>query len=143
MASRGEAPVTAVIEGWAMDFLAAPRRYATLATVDPDGAPLQAVIWYALLDGGVLFNSRVGRRWPTNLLRDPRASLVVHDGLDYVGVRGLVEPLYEGERALEDICALARAYHLTPEKVEESIRDFRSQARISFLLRPTSVMVHR
>ena len=26
----------------------APGRFATLATVDPDGSPLQAVVWYRL-----------------------------------------------------------------------------------------------
>src|SRR6266536_2415409 len=41
------------------------RLFAALATIDPDGAPRQAVIWYRLEDDGrILINSRIGRRWP-------------------------------------------------------------------------------
>ena len=71
------------------EFLTVPGRYATLATIDPDGSPLQAVVWYDLLDdGGILLNSLDGRRWPANLRRDPRASITVEDGYDYVSMRG-------------------------------------------------------
>ena len=45
--------------------------------------------------GTILLNSRVGRCWPSNLLRDPRAALSVEDGDDYVAVRGLAEHLHE------------------------------------------------
>jgi EAL domain-containing protein (putative c-di-GMP-specific phosphodiesterase class I) len=36
----------------------------------------------------IVFNSRVGRQWPTNLERDPRVSITVADGYDYVEMRG-------------------------------------------------------
>ena len=55
-------------------------RFATIATIDPDGTPRQAVIWYTLDGDEIVINSAVGRRWPTNLLRDPRMSLAVVDG---------------------------------------------------------------
>ena len=46
------------------DFIAAPH-FGSIATVDADGSPRQAIIWY-LLDGDELVvNSRVGRRWRT------------------------------------------------------------------------------
>ncbi|MET0772326.1 MAG: pyridoxamine 5'-phosphate oxidase family protein, partial [Candidatus Limnocylindrales bacterium] len=46
----------------AREFLSAPGRYATLATIDPDGSPLQAVVWYELQDDGtILVNSLEGR----------------------------------------------------------------------------------
>ena len=64
----------------ARDFLAAPGRHGVLATIEPDGSPLQAVVWYELeADDTILLNSLEGRRWPTNLLRDPRASFTVED----------------------------------------------------------------
>ena len=65
--------------------------FAALATVDPDGAPRQAVIWYRLEDDDrILINSRVGRRWPSNLQRDPRVSLAIigTDGYAWVGLTG-------------------------------------------------------
>mgnify|MGYP006361193657 CR=1 FL=1 len=64
-------------------FLAGPRRFATLATIDADGAPRQAVVWYRLdPDGRITVNSADGRRWPANLRRDPRCSLSVLDLAD-------------------------------------------------------------
>ena len=42
-------------------FLERPRRFATLATIDADGMPRQAVVWYRLEpDGSILVNSARG-----------------------------------------------------------------------------------
>ncbi len=57
-------------------------RFGTIATIDPDGSPRQAVIWYTLEGEEIVFNSAVGRRWPANLLRDPRVALSVIDQAD-------------------------------------------------------------
>jgi PPOX class probable F420-dependent enzyme len=121
---------------------ARPARFGTLATINPDGTPHQAVLWYLLRDdGGLLLNSRVGRRWPANLLRDPRASFSVEDGYEWVSLRGEAVVLREGEGAQEDIATLARLYE-TPDEAERAIREFRTQERISFVLRPRSLSVH-
>jgi PPOX class probable F420-dependent enzyme len=124
------------------EFLAAPGRYATLATIDPDGSPLQAVVWYELLDDGtILLNSLEGRRWPSNLLRDPRASLTVEDGYDYVSMRGTVEHLHGGAAASADIARLAHRY-ATGEDLERRLAGFRGQRRISFRFHPRTVLRH-
>lgn len=124
------------------EFLATPGRYATLATLDPDGSPLQAVVWYELEpEGTVLINSLEGRRWPTNLLRDPRASLTVEDGYDYVSMRGIAEHLHQGEAASRDIERLARRY-ATGQDLERRLNGFRGQRRISFRFHPRSVLRH-
>ena len=69
-------------------YLAEPR-YATLATLTAEGPPHQAVIWYALDGDSLLINSRRGRHWPRNLLRD-------------------------GDAAIADIQAMARHYGKDP-----------------------------
>ena len=61
-------------------FLGRPGLYATIATIDADGSPRQAVIWYRVDGDEIVINSLVGRRWPANLLRDPRIAVAVHDG---------------------------------------------------------------
>jgi len=119
-------------------FLAAPRRFAILATLDPDGTPRQAVIWYRLdPNGRITVNSAEGRRWPANLRRDPRCSLAVLDGADgytFVAVTGrVVEAVDEQTVAQADIAALARHYHADdPAKSERLIAGFRAQRRVSF-----------
>ena len=116
-----------------------PPRFASLATVDPDGRPRQSVVWY-LLDGDTLVvNSKVGRRWPANLVRDPRAAVSVidvEDGYRWIGLTVRVDVVDDPEEALADISAMARRYHADdPDKAERMIeRTFRPQRRISFRL---------
>lgn len=120
----------------ARHFLDSPERYGTLATINADGSPHQAVIWYRLdEDDSILINSAIGRRWPANVLRDPRCSLVAEDGLDYVAVRGTAEPAGQGEIAQRDIAALAVRYD-GPEDAARQVREkFSRQERISFRIR--------
>jgi len=135
---------TVSIAGWAREMLEGPKRFATLATLATDGAPLQAVVWYLLRDDTILVNSAVGRHWPANLLRDPRFSFVVEDGYDWVGVRGVAQALSDPDDAQADIAAMARRYHADdPEHAEALIRErFQRQERISFLLHPRSITEH-
>lgn len=125
-------------------FLAAPR-FATIATVDADGQPRQAVIWYLLEGDELVINSRVGRRWPTNLLRDGRISVAVIDennGLNWVGLTGSTIPVTDQAQAQADIAAMARRYE-DPETAESSVRAFEQQERISFRVRVASIHDHR
>ena len=70
----------------------------------------------------MVINSAVGRVWPTNLLREPRCSLVIEDGYDWVGVRGRVEVVTDQETAQADIAEMARRYHADdPTKAEAII----------------------
>jgi len=124
-------------------FLEQPH-FATLGTAGADGAPHQAIIWYRLdPDGRVLVNSREGRRWPADLRRDPRMSLAVFYGPDpnrWVGITGVVDEIVDDvERARDDIVALAHRYD---DATESSIAAFRSQQRVSFLIRVVSIHDH-
>lgn len=111
-------------------FLAAPR-YATIATVGPDGAPHQAIVWY-LVDGDDLtINSRPERLWPRNLGADPRISVAVYEleqPEHWFGLKGRAELLHEGAEATADIQALAHRYGEDPKK-------YAGQDRVSFRIR--------
>ena len=65
--------MTRPIDGWARQMLERQGVFGTLATISADGTPLQAVIWYLVRGDTLVINSKAGRLWPTNLLRDPRA----------------------------------------------------------------------
>jgi len=126
-------------------FLEEPR-YATIATTDPDGAPRQAVIWF-LLDGDtIVINSLEGRRWPSNLRRDPRISIAVtaSEHEEWVGLTGTVEVDDDQRHAQADIAAMARRYHAAkPEHAEDLIRTrFEPQQRVSFRLTPIKIHDH-
>ncbi len=136
-------PPPAALSDRVRSFLAQPL-YPSLATAGPDGEPHQAVIWYRLEpDDRILINSRSGRRWPNELLRDGRASLAVtdlEDPFSWVGLQVVVEQVGDDvETAREDIVALAVRYD---ENDDESVANFRSQARVSFRLRIVAVHDH-
>ncbi len=122
-------------------FLEAPR-FAVIATVNADGSPHQAVAWYLLDGDGMVFNSMVGRHWPTNLGRDRRVSILVADGYDYVELRGEVEIDEDPVRGLEVISALTHRYQPDPEAARDQIEAFSKQRRITFTLHPTRIYVH-
>ncbi len=118
-------------------------RFAVIATVDPDGAPHQAVVWYRLDGDEIVLNSADGRRWPANLRRDPRIHMSVEDGYRYVQARGTVTVDDDQAVAQADIAEMARRYHADePEEAEDLIRDrFRRQQRVSFRFRPDRISV--
>jgi PPOX class probable F420-dependent enzyme len=120
------------------DYLAAVR-WATLATVDPDGAPHEAVVWYGLRGDGLMINSRRSRHWPQNLLRDPRITLAVQDWSDpehWVGIKGAAQLLHEGPEAIADIQELARRYGRDPDR-------FEGQDRLTFLVEVEQTFEYR
>jgi len=128
------------------EFLASGRHFATIATIDPDGAPRQAVIWYRMDGEDVIINSLVGRRWPSNLLRDPRINVAVadrDDGYRWVGITGTAEPIHDQATAQADIAAMAQHYDGDdPDDVARQIRRFESQQRISFRVRAAASHDH-
>lgn len=120
------------------DYLAAPR-YAVVATINPDGGPHQAFVWYLLTDDGLVINSRRERRWPGNVMVDPRVSLAVQDADEpehWVGIKGRAELLHESDAATEDIMTMAGRYGSNPDK-------YRGQDRVSFLIRPERTFEYR
>jgi hypothetical protein len=122
-------------------YLTATPRYATIATINPDGSPHQIVIWFLLRDDVLVINSRHGRRWPSNLRRDGRADFAVYEAEDAVTIECVAEASYEGEQAQADIAEMALRYD-TPELAQREIARFRTERRLSFVLRPTRVHIH-
>ncbi len=129
-------------------FIAAPGRFATLATLDAAGAPRQAVVWYRLdPDGLLMINSADGRCWPANMRNDPRVALAITragDGYRWVGIDAEVVEIVDDQAVAQaDIADLARRYHADdPVEVEASLARFQAQRRVTFRLRITSLHDH-
>ncbi len=136
--SRPDDPVTyPTLSPAARRFLEEPR-VGVVATINPDGSVLQAPIWYRLEGDDIVFNSRVGRRWPANLDRDPRVSFVVPRGNDYVAVAGEVQIDPDPERGVRVILELAARYEGS-EAATSDTDQFNTQQRVTFRLRPTKI----
>ncbi len=119
-------------------------RFATISTIELDGRPRQAVVWYAVEGDEIVINSAIGRRWPANLVRDPRLSFTVIDAVDqyrWVGLTGTVRSITDWTTTQADIAAMARRYHAhEPEEAERLIRErFERQDRITFRFRAATI----
>jgi PPOX class probable F420-dependent enzyme len=84
-----------------VQFLAEPR-VAALATLEPDGLPYQAAVWFEFRDGAFLVPTGRGSRKARNALARPRGSILVDDrgeGFCGLSARGTIE-VVEGDEAL-------------------------------------------
>lgn len=70
-------------------FLAEPRT-AVLSTLDKNGAPHAAGMWFAVVGPEILMWTYAKSQKAVNLRRDPRCALLVEDGVAYGELRGVL-----------------------------------------------------
>lgn len=108
------------------------RRFAVLATINPDGSPQQTVMWYELRDGTIMMNTHAGRKKDLNVRRDPRMSICIEDDYRFVSINGRVEIIDDHDTSQADIYALACRYN--PDFKEGDYPAFASQERLTLLM---------
>lgn len=109
----------------------AERRFGSLATVGPNGAPHQTVMWYLIEGDEIMFNTARERVKPSNLSRDPRVSLLVFDEYRFVRVTGRAREAATGAEGHRDIERLAVRYDGEASAARQMAR-FRTQERVSY-----------
>jgi PPOX class probable F420-dependent enzyme len=85
--------------------------FAVLSTSNPDGSIHSTMTWIDAENGSVAVNSAAGRRWPSNLERDPHLTAVVYEQSNpdhYVEIRGVAKATTDG--ADEHVGRLAKKY---------------------------------
>jgi PPOX class probable F420-dependent enzyme len=112
------------------------RNHAVASTLNEDGSIHSTVVWVNVVDGKPAVNSALGRKWPTNLERNPTITLVVYDEsnpYEYVEIRGTAAAMLEG--ADEHIDLLAKKY------MDKDRYPFRQpgEQRVTFRIEPTLV----
>jgi PPOX class probable F420-dependent enzyme len=107
------------------------KRFAVLGTINPDSTPQLSAMWYELDGDEILMNTKVGRVKERNLRRDPRISICIEDGYNYLTLSGTAQLIDDQARAQADIKRLATRYH-NPAKAEQMMRDtFSKQQRVT------------
>ncbi|AZP16978.1 PPOX class F420-dependent oxidoreductase [Streptomyces aquilus] len=79
------------------------KNFASVATLGPDGAPQNSVVWIKREGDAVLFSSVDNRQKIRNLRRDPRISVSVYDLANpytSVEIRGTAEILPDPDKRL-------------------------------------------
>lgn len=110
--------------------------HAVVSTLNEDGSVLSTVVWIDVEDGAVAVNSAEGRRWPTNLHRDPHITALVYEQgnpYNYVEIRGRARATTEG--ADEHIDRLSKKY------IGQDKYPYRQagEQRVKFVIEPTSI----
>ena len=65
------------------------RRSLQVATLGRDGAPHLTTLWFAIVDGKIVFETYTKSQKILNLRRDPRMAVLVEDGDEYNELRGV------------------------------------------------------
>jgi PPOX class probable F420-dependent enzyme len=65
------------------------RRTAILATLGRDGQPHLAAMWFALVDGAIVFETKGKSQKVVNVRRDPRVTVLLESGVTYPELRGV------------------------------------------------------
>ena len=117
------------------------RRYAVLATQDPDGAAHLTPIWYLFEDDRFVFGSSSGSRKVQNVQRTPSASVVVdarQPGRErWVSASGPVA-VVRGDDA-QAINARIRRRYLAPAALDGAIdADLAASDDVALVLSPTA-----
>lgn len=112
------------------------KNHAVVSTHNDDGSIHGTVVWVNLLDGQVAVNSALGRKWPSNLQRDPHITVTVYDETnpyEYIEIRGTATSSTDGADAHID--ALAKKY-LGVDSYPMHTAD---ETRVIFRVEPTLV----
>ena len=109
---------------------------AVVSTHNEDGTILSTIAWVNTQGDELAVNSAIGRKWPTNLQRDPHVTVVVYPAdnpYEYVEVRGTATATRDG--ADEHIDALTQKY------MKQDKYPFRApgEERIKFTIAPEHV----
>lgn len=116
------------------------KRFAVLATVNRDGTPQLTTMWYLLEeDGTILMNTKVGRLKERNMRRDPRVSICVPDGYDYVTIKGRVEMIDDPQISQRDIHRLSARYHGEEKAQRQMENQFSKERRVTLHLKPEKI----
>ena len=127
MPSLDDTPVRALLED---------ANYAVVSTLNDNGTILSAVVWISLEGDELAVNSAVGRKWPSNLDRDPRVTVIVYppdNPYEYVEIRGTASGTRED--ADEHINRLAKAY------INQDEYPFRQpgEVRMKYVITPSHI----
>jgi PPOX class probable F420-dependent enzyme len=119
------------------------RRFAVLATINADHTPQLTTMWYLLEDDGTItMNTKVGRTKERNMRRDPRISICIEDGYDFITINGNVKMIDDPEIAQHDIYRLAVRYDGEENARRQMREQFSKETRVSLRLKPERVIEH-
>lgn len=100
-----------------------------VATIGKDGMPHLTTLWFAVIDGEIVFETFTKSQKIVNLKRDPRISVLLEDGVEYnklrgVSIQGRAQLHTDPEEVLPCAMAVMRRNQpeIPPEQLEPAAR---------------------
>lgn len=122
------------------EFLGSGAKILEVASINKDGTPHLAPMWFTLDDGRIVFRSFTKSQKIVNLMRDPRLTVLVETGdfyaeLQGVMIKGTAKLVTDPDYVLEIYGKLAARYPfsgtepqaLSPEELEAAFGRFASK----------------
>ena len=72
-----------------MEVFIEEQKSLQVATINPDGTPHLSTLWFAVVDGDIVFETYTKSQKIKNLERDSRIALLLEDGVEYDKLRGV------------------------------------------------------
>jgi PPOX class probable F420-dependent enzyme len=110
------------------------KRFAVLATLNQDGTAQQTTMWYLLEGDTIVLNTKAGRLKDRNLRRDPRISICIEDGYNYITISGKVQIIDDPEIAQRDIQRLAVRYDGVEQAEQQVANQYSKEQRVTLHL---------
>ena len=125
--------------------LIASRQNLQVATLNKDGSVQLTTLWFAIVDGAIVFETFTKSQKIVNLKRDPRIAVLVEDGTTYDQLRGvsinaraeLVDDPAEVERYAAHIVRKNNP-EVPPEMVPQAAK-MMAQKRTVVVIRPERI----
>ena len=123
-----------------MDAFIEEQKSLQVATINQDGTPHLSTLWFAVVDGDIVFETYTKSQKIKNLERDDRIALLLEDGVEYDKLRGVA---INGRAQLHTDPAVVHRYALeVMDRNNPDIdREMLSKAAESMALKRTAVVV--
>jgi PPOX class probable F420-dependent enzyme len=121
------------------------RKSLQVATLNRDGSPQLTTLWFAVVDGAIVFETFTKSQKVVNLRRDRRIAVLVEDGTTYNELRGV--SINARAELVDDPAAVERyAAHIVrrnnpevPEEMVPQAAKMMAQKRTVIVVRPERI----
>jgi PPOX class probable F420-dependent enzyme len=122
------------------------RKSLQVATLNKDGTPHLTTLWFALVDGDIVFETFTKSQKIVNLKRDPRIAVLLEDGTEYNQLRGVS---INGRAELHDDPEVVHPYALAvmrrnqpeiPEDALDQAAKMMSAKRTAVVVKPERII---
>ena len=122
------------------------RKSLQVATLNKDGSAHLTTLWFAVVDGAIVFETFTKSQKILNLKRDPRIAVLLEDGTDYNELRGVsINAIAEVYSAPEQVHEIAKQVMIRnnptvpKEALDEAAKQLASK-RSAVIVRPDKIV---